>query len=366
MPCLNEEETVGICVGKATSWLATEGLSGEVIVVDNGSTDRSAALAERAGARIVREERRGYGSALRRGIQEAVGSVVVIGDCDDTYDFSDLTPLLRPLREGYDISIGNRVSGRLMPGAMTWSHRYIGTPMITLLLRLFAGVKHGDSQCGLRAFRREAIEKLELRTDGMEFASEMLLKASRRGLSIDEVPIPYYPRFGESKLSTMRDGWRHLRFLLLASPNYLYSIPGAILTLLGLLLFALGLSFPSGISVGAREWQPVFAGGIFLVVGVNALGLGLSGRLYTTAIGVTSEDWMTRFYRKYLGLEVFLLIAALLFLLGVGTDLWLLADGPAAGQVPDRLTLAAVAQSLIIIGVNLGLVGAMASMLDVE
>jgi len=231
MPCLNEKETVETCVRKGLSWLERSGHPGEVLVVDNGSSDGSPELAEAAGARVVFESVRGYGAALRRGFREARGEWLVMGDCDDTYEFSDLGPLMAPLYAGADMSIGNRFAGGIAPGAMTWSHRYIGTPAISFLLRMFTGLKVGDSQCGLRAFTREALDRLELNTDGMELASEMILKAARRDLKVADVPVPYAERLGEAKLNTFRDGWRHLRFLLLASPNYLFTIPGTLLTL---------------------------------------------------------------------------------------------------------------------------------------
>ncbi len=360
MPCLDEEQTVVACVRKALGWLARSGHEGEVIVVDNGSTDRSVQLASAVGARVVHESRRGYGSALRRGFDEARGDWLVMGDCDDTYDFSDLDPLTAPLAEGYDMSIGNRFSGGIAPGAMTWSHRYIGTPVISALLKVFTGLKVGDSQCGLRAFTREALDRLELGTDGMELASEMVLKAARRGLRVADIPVPYGERLGEAKLNTVRDGWRHLRFLLLASPNYLFTLPGAALTLLGIITLAMAL--PShGIQTGDLTWQPVFAGGIFLTVGVNALLLGFASRLYTTARGITNEDAVLRFYHRYLGLEAFVVIASVLIVAGLALNV---AIAFVAFAGVSRLDLAAIAQASIIVGANVGLVGALASLLE--
>ena len=360
MPCLDEERTVATCVRKAVEWLARAGVEGEVIVVDNGSTDRSAELAGAAGARVVFEPRPGYGSALRCGFAAALGEWLVMGDCDDTYDFSDLGPLVKPLAEGYDMSVGNRFAGGIAPGAMTWSHRYIGTPIISFLLRVFSGLKVGDSQCGLRAFTRSALDRLELRTAGMELASEMILKSARRGLKVADVPVPYDIRLGEAKLNTMRDGWRHLRFLLLASPNYLFTIPGGALTLLGIVTLALALP-ENGIEIGDLTWQPIFAGGIFLVVGVNALLLGFASRLYLTARGITNEDAFLRFYRRYLGLEQFIGISVALALLGVAIDVIL---GVVALRGVSNLDAAAIAQALIVVGVNVGLVGALASLLE--
>jgi hypothetical protein len=360
MPCLNERETVTTCVGKALGWLQRSGYAGEVVIVDNGSTDGSAELAEQAGARVVHESVRGYGAALRRGFSEARGNWLVMGDCDDTYDFSQLDGLVSPLGEGYDMVVGNRFAGGIAPGAMTWSHRYIGTPAISALLKVFAGLKVGDSQCGLRAFTRDALDRLELRTDGMELASEMILKSARRGLRVMDVPVPYGERLGEAKLNTMRDGWRHLRFLLLASPNYLFTIPGIVLTLLGVLTLALALPDET-VEIGDRSWQPIFAGGIFLAVGVNALLLGFASRLYTTARGITNEDSVLRFYHRYLGFEAFVSAGLLLVVAGLGLDIALAIDDL---DGLNRLGVAAVAQSLIIVGANIGLVGALASMLE--
>ena len=360
MPCLNEALTVETCVRKALGWLERSGSAGEVLVVDNGSSDGSPELARRAGARVVAESRRGYGAALRRGFAEAKGDWLVMGDCDDTYDFSALDDLVEPLAEGHDLSVGNRFAGGIAPGAMTWSHRYIGTPAISLLLRMFTGLKVGDSQCGLRAFTRSALQRLELRTDGMELASEMILKAARRGLSVADVPVPYAERLGEAKLNTIRDGWRHLRFLLLASPNYLFTIPGAVLTVLGVVTLALAL--PSNrIEIGEWTWQPVFAGSIFVIVGWNALLLGFASRLYTSARGITNEDAMLRFYRRYLGLELFVALGAAAIVLGIALDLLLLLAGDLGLSFTD---LAAIAQTLIIVGANTVLVGFVTSLLE--
>ena len=359
MPCLNERETVETCVRKAKSWLESSGHPGEVLVVDNGSTDGSPELAEAAGARVVFETTRGYGAALRRGFTEARGEWLVMGDCDDTYEFGDLGPLMAPLYSGADMSIGNRFAGGIAPGAMTWSHRYIGTPAISFLLRVFTGLKVGDSQCGLRAFTRDALNRLELNTNGMELASEMILKAARRNLKVADVPVPYAERLGEAKLNTFRDGWRHLRFLLLASPNYLFTIPGVVLSVLGLVILLATLP-NSRIEIGGWTWQPVFAGSIFVVVGVNALLLGFASRLYTSARGITNEDWMIRFYRRYLSLEVFVIIGLVLIVAGLALDVALLI----ADSGDYNLNIAAIAQTLIVVGANTGLVGAMASLLE--
>jgi glycosyltransferase involved in cell wall biosynthesis len=360
MPCLNEEETVEVCVRKALTWMKQAGVEGEVLVVDNGSTDRSVELATAAGARVVHETRRGYGAALRRGFAEARGEWLIMGDCDDTYDFSQLDGLLQPLSDGYDMSVGNRFAGGIEPGAMDWSHRYIGTPAISLLLKTFSGLKVGDSQCGLRAFTRDALNRMDLRTDGMELASEMILKAARRGLNVADVPVPYGERKGEAKLNTVRDGWRHLRFLLLASPNYLFTVPGLVLLALGIATLIAAVPNES-IEIGDLTWQPIFAGGIFVIVGVNALLLGFASRLYLTARGITNEDRTLRFYHRYLGFETFVAIGLLLMLAGIVFNIVLAFWEPPGVSM---LGLMAIAQTLIVAGANVGLVGALASMLE--
>jgi hypothetical protein len=360
MPCLNERETVTICATKARHWLQKSGYAGEVVVVDNGSTDGSPELARTAGARVLFEPVKGYGSALRRGFKEAKGDWLVMGDCDDTYEFGDLDSLMAPLAQGADMSIGNRFAGGIAPGAMTWSHRYIGTPAISFLLRLFTGLKVGDSQCGLRAFTRETLDRLELTTTGMELASEMILKAARRGINVADVPVPYSERLGEAKLNTFRDGWRHLRFLLLASPHYLFTLPGLLLTLLGLVILAAALPNET-IDIADLNWQPIFAGSIFVVVGFNAVMLGFASRLYLSARGITNEDAMVRFYHRYLRLEVFVLLGLALVGAGVLIDaILLLVDDVGI----SRLGLAAMAQTLIVVGANAILAGAMASLLE--
>jgi glycosyltransferase involved in cell wall biosynthesis len=360
LPCLNEEDGVGVCVRKARGWLEKSGHSGEVVVVDNGSTDRSVEVATEAGARIAHEATRGYGAALRRGFSEARGDWLIMADCDDTYDLSDLDAMVLPLDQGADLVIGDRFAGGIASGAMTWSHRYIGTPVISVLLKVFAGLKVGDSQCGLRAFTRAALDRMDLHADGMELASEMVLKAARRGMRVADVPVPYAERIGDAKLDTLRDGWRHLRYLMLASPNYLFTIPGTILTVVGLLI--LGLALPAqGVSVGRWHWDPKFAGGIFIVVGTNALMLGIASRIVTTAKGITNEDAVLRFYRRYLGLETLIGLGLLLVVAGFFFDLLLVF---VHGGPLSKIDLAAIAQMLIIVGANLALVGALTGLLE--
>ena len=246
MPCLNERATVGICVKKALEAMERHGIRGEVIVADNGSTDGSREIASALGARVVPIETRGYGSALRGGIAAARGRFVLMGDADDSYDFGQLGAFVGKLREGYDLVMGNRFQGGILPGAMPPLHRYLGNPVLTGIGRLFFKSPVGDFHCGLRAFRKDAIEGLGLRTLGMEFASEMVVKATAFGLRVTEIPTTLSPdgRDRAPHLRTWRDGWRHLRFLLLYSPRWLFLYPGLALFVLGSVVSALLLPGP--------------------------------------------------------------------------------------------------------------------------
>ncbi len=214
MPCLNEEETLGTCIEKAQRTLKSLDIQGEVVVADNGSTDSSVAIAERLGARVVHQAQRGYGAAYLAGLGAAQGHYIIMGDSDDTYDFTDLERFLTPLNEGYDLVMGNRFKGEILPGAMSWSHRYIGNPILSGILRILFNTSISDSHCGMRSFTADAYKRMKLQTPGMEFASEMVIKAEQVGLKIHEIPITYHPRGGESKLNSVRDAMRHLRFML--------------------------------------------------------------------------------------------------------------------------------------------------------
>ncbi|HTU24878.1 MAG TPA: glycosyltransferase family 2 protein, partial [Pirellulales bacterium] len=237
MPCLNEAETIEVCIAKAQSAFAAHGLTAEVVIADNGSTDGSQALARRLGARVIHVERKGYGSALMGGIAAARGRYVIMGDADDSYDFTSIMPFVEELRAGQQLVMGNRFRGGIQPGAMKALHRYLGNPVLTGIGRLFFGSPCGDFHCGLRGFDKSAIQDLDLRTTGMEFASEMVVKATLGKLRVSEVPTTLAPdgRSRPPHLRSWRDGWRHLRFLLLYSPRWLFLLPGMALLLVGLL-----------------------------------------------------------------------------------------------------------------------------------
>jgi hypothetical protein len=270
MPCLNEEESVGLCVEKAWIGIRSTGLTGEVIVSDNGSSDGSVAVAEAAGARVVHQPLRGYGNAYLKGFSEARGSIIAMGDSDDSYDFTVLPELVTPLLEGNDYVLGSRRSGEMERGAMSWSHRYIGNPVLTTILNILFKLKVSDAHSGFRVFTREALDRMDLQCEGMEFASEIVVKAARANLRVAEVPITYHPRIGKSKLNSLSDGWRHLRFLLLLSPTFLFMIPGLLLLLVGLLGEGVLFGMSGGVSVLVIKTLLAIA----VVLGIQLLVLG--------------------------------------------------------------------------------------------
>jgi Glycosyl transferase family 2 len=278
IPCLNEERSVAAVVEKAWAGIAASGLRGEVIVVDNGSTDASRERAEEAGARVVVEPRRGYGSAYLAGLAEARGSYRVMADADETYDVSRLDELVAPLERGADLVLGSRFKGEILPGAMPWTHRRIGNPILTGLLNRFFRAKVSDAHCGLRAVRSDALPVLKLHAVGMEFASEMVIKAAKRGLRIEEVPIVYHPRTGESKLNSVRDAWRHMRFMLVHTSTYLFVVPGTLATVAGLVTLAVFAGDPTLAPV--RGLSVAIASAIVSIVGAQVVQLGLFAKTY--------------------------------------------------------------------------------------
>jgi glycosyltransferase involved in cell wall biosynthesis len=251
IPCLDEAETIEECVCRAREALTKADTAGEVVVADNGSTDASAAIAREAGARVIDEPRRGYGSAYLAGFAAAQGEYVVMADADLTYDFEEIPRFVAQLQEGADLVMGDRMDN-IRPGAMPALHRYIGNPLLSGILNLFFRTGVRDAHCGMRAFRREVLPRLDLQTTGMEFASEMVIRAAKERLEIRQLPIQYHPRGGDSKLSSFRDGWRHLRFLLVHSPTHLFIFPGAVMALLGALVMALVLA---DVDFFGRTWD---------------------------------------------------------------------------------------------------------------
>ena len=291
IPCLNEAQSIAEAVRRARKALDENGFDGEVVVADNGSTDGSPDLASAAGARVVHERRRGYGSAYLAGLAEARGEYIVMADADLTYDFADIPRFVEQLNAGGELVMGNRMKN-IQPGAMPWHHRYIGNPVLTGVLNLFFRTGVRDAHCGMRAIRRDALPDLDLRSPGMEFASEMVIRAAKNGLDIREIDIQYHPRAGESKLSSFRDGWRHLRFLLVHSPTFLFVIPGAVMTVLGLLIM---LTVLGDVSVFGRRWDlhTMIAGTLATVIGAQVIALGVAARAYGVWVSGThgSSGW---------------------------------------------------------------------------
>src|SRR5262245_52078965 len=324
MPCLNEARTVGVCVAKAKRCLEQLGVRGEVIVADNGSTDGSQDLARAAGARVVPAERRGYGAALQAGIAAARGRFVIMGDADDSYDFSELGPFLDRLRTGDELVMGNRFKGGIRPGAMPWLHRFVGNPVLTGILNLFFRSPIRDAHCGLRGFRKDAYERLGLTTPGMEFASEMVVKACLHKQKISEVPIVLHPdgRDRPPHLRSFRDGWRHLRFLLLLCPLWLYLIPSALLAGSGLALLAWLTPGPRIGRRGTFDVPTMLVGALAVILRYQTLWLWAFARIHGWTSGLLPAGTFSLDVFDYLNLERGLLAGSAMLLSGLGLNVW--------------------------------------------
>jgi hypothetical protein len=351
MPCLNEEESVGRCVAKAFEGIRRTGLHGEVVVADNGSTDGSVPIALAAGARVVHATARGYGNAYLKGFSEARGRYIVMGDSDDTYDFTRLDELVQPLTRGYDYVLGSRFEGQIKKGAMTFSHRYIGNPVLTATLNRFFGLKSSDAHSGMRAFTRDAIDRMDLRCEGMEFASEIVIKAGRAKLRVAEVPIVYHPRVGETKLQTFRDGWRHLRFMLLLCPQWLYIVPGAVLFAAGLV--GQTLTLQGHVSIGTHNLNIHFAAlfALMSILGSQALLFGAFARTYAASLGLEPPGVLSRWINEEFTLERGLASGVLFFVFGFAVDLYVLivwASHP--NHALDEMRQALFAMTFMVLG----------------
>jgi len=316
IPCLNEEEAVGKVVDQSFEGIRRSGRRGEVVVVDNGSTDASAAIAAARGARVISEQRRGYGNAYLAGLAAAQGDYLVMGDADDTYPMQELTQFVDRLDQGDDLVIGSRFNGTIHGDAMPFLNRFVGNPILTGMLNLLFGVKVSDAHCGMRALRREVLPVLDLHSTGMEFASEMVFKAYRRGLTVSEIPIDYYPRVGESKLNRFGDAWRHVRFMLLYSPSWLYLVPGSLMLLLGMIGMVVLATGP--IDLFGRSWQIHTMLGFVAVtlIGAQVIQLGVFARTYAR-VRIGERDLLLERFSRHLRLEHGLLIGGALVLFSV-------------------------------------------------
>lgn len=356
MPCLNEAETVATCVEKALGFLASSGVSGEVVVADNGSTDGSQALASAAGARVVHVTERGYGAALAGGIRAARGRFVVMGDADDSYDFTGLQPFLDRLRAGDDLVMGNRFRGGIAPGAMPALHRYLGNPALSWLGRLLFKAPVGDFHCGLRGFRRQAVLDLDLRTTGMEWASEIVVRATLAGLRVSEVPTTLSPdgRSRPPHLRSFRDGWRHLRFLLIFSPRWLFLYPGLVLLVGGLLMTAVLVAGPLTFGSVTFDIGTLLLAVTLTIVGYQSVLFAVLTKVFAVSEGLLPPGRAYTRIESRLSLERMLAVGALVFVVGIVAAVgafwrW---RGAGFGELDAQQTVRTLAPALL--GLTLG------------
>ena len=319
MPCLDEVETLAACIAEARVAIAKGGYTAEIIVADNGSTDGSQLLARELGAKVVDVQRKGYGSALIGGIDAAQGRFVVMGDADASYDFAAIAPLIAKLRDGNDLVVGNRFLGGIEPGAMPWSHRWLGNPVLSSINRMFFHAPVGDTHCGLRAFTKDAYAKMRLRATGMEFASEMVIKASLKGMRITEVPVVLRPdgRSRPPHLRTWRDGWRHLRFMLLFSPRWLFLYPGLALLVVGLGLSALLVAGPLRIGGVRLDIHTMLVAGFLALLGYQLVLFAVFTKMFAIREGFHPPHPALQTLLRYITLEVGLLAGALMVVGGL-------------------------------------------------
>ena len=356
LPCLNEAETLAVCIRKAKASIEGLGIDGEVVIADNGSTDGSQDIARAEGARVVDVPIRGYGAALTAGIADAKGEFVIMGDADDSYDLSNLGPFVEALRGGADLVMGNRFAGGIEPGAMPALHRYLGNPILTAVGRVLFRSPVKDFHCGLRGFRRDAILELDLRTTGMEFASEMVVKATLNKLNIVEVPTTLSPdgRSRAPHLRTWRDGWRHLRFLLLYSPRWLFLYPGMILFLVGLVMGGVLLTGPIQIGEHALDVSALIYSMAAVLIGFQAILFAAFSRAFVANEGLMPPSTRMQKAFKVLNLERGLIIGLLMLVLGIGLAIygfihWGSSDFGAL-NTRDAVRLAVPAATLSVLG----------------
>ncbi|MBF0458262.1 MAG: glycosyltransferase [Nitrospirae bacterium] len=327
IPCLDEAETIGTCVEKAMGFMKKYGIAGEVVVADNGSTDGSQAIASELGARVAAVKERGYGSALMGGINQSKGKYIIMGDADDSYDFTNLGPFIEKLREGYDLVMGNRLTGGIKKGAMPPLHRYIGNPVLSGIGRLFFKSSVRDFHCGLRGFRKDAIDRINLQTTGMEFASEMVVKAILFNLKVTEVPTNLSPagRTRAPHLRSFRDGWRHLRFLLIFSPKWLFLYPGIFLAITGILLNLLLIHGPLPFLGAYIDIHTMLYSSTFIVIGVQSAAFAFFSKIFAINAGLIPDN--DRFIQgiKFFTLEKGIMLGLILIIIGLAMSVYALS-----------------------------------------
>ncbi len=337
IPCLNEAKSLGICVEKALKAFKDANLRGEVVVADNGSTDGSIEIAQNLGARVVPVEQRGYGSALKAGIRAARGSFIVMGDADDSYDFAEVPRFVAEWRNGCEIVMGNRFAGEIKPGAMPWHHKYIGNPGLTMLLNVLFRSGIGDSHCGMRGFTRDVFDRMDVRSSGMEFASEFVIKAAQLGAKTSEIPITLWKdkRGRPPHLRSFRDGWRHLRFMLLYAPNWLFLLPGGLLMAAGLFLTTWLFPGPRTIAHNVvLDVHTMIFGVIFTLLGAQILAIGSFAKVFSYAERFDRHAVSLKRLLKRVTLEMGLLLGGALFLAGFSRCAWIAWKWAASGFGP--------------------------------
>ena len=336
IPCLNEGRSIGICIDKALAGFRTAGARGEVVVADNGSTDGSMEIARNHGARVVNVEARGYGIALRKGIEEARGEFIIMGDGDDSYDFTEVPRFLAKWREGFELVMGNRLKGEIKPGAMPWLHKHFGNPAITLMLNSLYHGTVGDAYCGMRGFSKALYERADLRCAGMEFALELRIKATKLGASVTEIPISLWPdkRGRPPHLRTFHDGWRSLRFMLLYAPNWLFLFPGITLFLLGAAIVVWLLPGPRHLGRAVIDLHTMLFGTMLALTGVQIVSIGLFAKVFSLTERFSRSQHSLERWLKRVTLEQGLIVGAILMLAGGAGAIWLLWKWIASGFGP--------------------------------
>jgi len=372
MPCLDEEQTIGTCVEKAFQFLSMNDINGEVLVADNGSSDSSVEIALNKGARVVHVPAKGYGNALRGGFDNARGEFIIMGDADDSYNFLDLMPFVDKLREGYDLVMGNRRMGGIEKGAMPWHHQYIGNPLLSGIGTLFFHTPARDFHCGLRGFKKTAILEMNLMTTGMELASEIVIKASVLGMKVCEVPTTLSPDGRDRKphLRSFRDGWRHLRFLLIFSPRWLFFYPGLFLMGMGAIVATLLFFNPISIQNIVFDINTMLYACIMIVVGFNTTLFSVLARVYAHRSGLLPQEPSFRRLLKVINLERGLLLSFMLLLSGGGLTIWLfliwrrMGFGELDPRLVMRISIPGV--TLIALGIEIILFSFFLSMLSLD
>lgn len=365
LPCRNEEASLGFCIQTITDVFERENIQGEIIVSDS-SIDRSPDIVRRHGAILVKHDKQGYGIAYREGFRYVHGHYIFCADADGSYDFSEIPRFLLELRRGADLVIGNRFAGAMHPDAMPWLHRYVGNPLLSMLFRRFFNTPLNDVHCGMRALTRDALRRLECRTTGMEFASEMLVQALKQKLTITELPISYQPRQGTSKLKTFTDGWRHLRFMLLYSPEYLFLLPGLILFGIGLVVMGWLYAYDPYVGSVQLFFHPMFIASFCIITGYQLIMFALFAKTYAMTHLGDSDTWLTRFY-YYATLEKGIIVAGMICITGLVLFFSIAYEWVASGfGALHAVETAIVGLTLLVLGTQTLFSSFMISMLSIR